>query len=90
MGWTTRNITELTEEVWYYLRGEEYSAQIDEFVRRIRNPGPSRACDFASALETDRAVAMINGLEMQADQPAKESKPLPALLRRLGFGGSNG
>ena len=35
-GWTVRYTTELTEEVWYYLRGEEYSAQIDYFVQSVR------------------------------------------------------
>ena len=31
-GWNVRYTTELTEPVWFYLRGEEYSAQIDHFV----------------------------------------------------------
>ena len=30
-GWTIRYTTDLTDEVWFYLRGEEYSAQIDYF-----------------------------------------------------------
>ena len=30
-----RYTTELTDEVWFYLRGEEYSAQLDAFVERI-------------------------------------------------------
>ena len=30
-GWNVRYTTELTEPVWFYLRGEEYSAQIDSF-----------------------------------------------------------
>ncbi len=36
-GWTVRYTTDLTEEVWYYLRGEEYSAQIDYFVQERRS-----------------------------------------------------
>ncbi len=28
-GWNVRYTTDLTEPVWFYLRGEEYSAQID-------------------------------------------------------------
>jgi hypothetical protein len=31
-----RYTTELTDEVWFYLRGEEYSAQIDYFVRHVQ------------------------------------------------------
>ena len=34
-GWTVRYTTDLTEEVWFYLRGEEYSAQIDYFVQSV-------------------------------------------------------
>ena len=38
-GWNVRYTTELTEPVWFYLRGEEYSAQIDAFVDAGRAPG---------------------------------------------------
>ena len=34
-GWNVRYGTELTEPVGFYLRGEEYSAQIDHFVERV-------------------------------------------------------
>ena len=34
-GWNVRYTTDLTEPVWFYLRGEEYSAQLDYFVRCI-------------------------------------------------------
>ena len=36
-GWNMRYTTELTEPVWFYVRGEEYSAQIDHFVQCIKN-----------------------------------------------------
>lgn len=65
-GWTTLNTTQLTPEVSYYLRGEEYSAQIDEFVRRIKGHTSELACDFRAALATDRVVAAINGGELVA------------------------
>jgi len=59
-GWTVRNTTELTEPVDFYLRGEEYSAQLDYFVRCIVD---KRADDnvnsFASALATDRVISML-------------------------------
>ena len=34
-GWNVRYTTELTDPVWFYLRGEEYSAQLDAFVQRV-------------------------------------------------------
>ncbi len=59
-GWTVKYTTELTEDRWFYLRGEEYSAQIDEFVGAIRaGEGAARENDFASATQTDKTMAMI-------------------------------
>jgi scyllo-inositol 2-dehydrogenase (NADP+) len=57
-GWTVRHITDLTPPVSFYLRGEEYSAQLEAFGRAIRNAEPQRN-DFASAAETDLTIAMI-------------------------------
>ncbi|WP_253950326.1 hypothetical protein [Methylibium sp. T29] len=58
-GWTVRYTTDLTEEVWYYLRGEEYSAQIDYFVQSIKQDRRDGQNSFRSALETDQIVEMI-------------------------------
>ena len=60
-GWTVRYTTELTKEVWYYLRGEEYSAQIDHFIRRIRGETSTLTSTFATANDADRVLAMIAG-----------------------------
>jgi predicted dehydrogenase len=58
-GWTVRYTTELTDEVWYYLRGEEYSAQVDHFVRAVEARAGDGTNSFRSALAADRIVAMI-------------------------------
>jgi len=58
-GWNLRYTTELTEEVSYYLRGEEYSAQIDHFVRCIVDRRSDNVSSFASAVEADKVVAMM-------------------------------
>ena len=58
-GWTVRYTTELSDEVWFYLRGEEYSAQIDYFVQSIETARLDGENSFASALQADRVVAMI-------------------------------
>lgn len=60
-GWNTRYTTDLTEEVWYYLRGEEYSAQINYFAQSIQGSRFDGENTFRSALQTDRIVAMILG-----------------------------
>lgn len=58
-GWTIRNITELTPQVDFYLRGEEYSAQLDAFADAIRAGMPASRNDFHSAAQTDRALSII-------------------------------
>ena len=59
-GWNVRYTTDLTEPVWFYVRGEEYSAQLDYFVRCIDE---KRAGDnvnsFANAIVTDKLMAMM-------------------------------
>jgi len=62
-GWSVRYTTDLTEEVWYYLRGEEYSAQIDHFVQCVQARRADGVNTFRSALDTDRVVAMIRAAE---------------------------
>jgi len=59
-GWSVRYTTELTDEVWYYLRGEEYSAQVDYFVRSIQQGRTNGTNSFRSALEADRVAALIS------------------------------
>lgn len=58
-GWTIRYITDLQKPVEYYLRGEEYSAQIDSFVQAIKAKKFDNENSFASAYDTDRVVDMI-------------------------------
>jgi scyllo-inositol 2-dehydrogenase (NADP+) len=58
-GWTIRYTTDLTDEVWYYLRGEEYSTQIDYFVTSVQENRLNGENTFRSALDADRVVEMI-------------------------------
>lgn len=57
-GWTVRYITELTDNVWFYLRGEEYSAQLDHFVGAVRDRVVGEN-SFASAAQTDKVISML-------------------------------
>jgi predicted dehydrogenase len=58
-GWNIKYVTDLTEEVSFYLRGEEYSAQIDYFIKAIQGIVPNNINHFESALLTDRAISLI-------------------------------
>jgi len=68
-GWNTRYITGLQKPVSFYLRGEEYSAQIEAFVEAIRTGNMAHENSFASAYETDRVVDLI----LRASRPATVS-----------------
>lgn len=58
-GWTVRYTTDLTEPVWYYLRGEEYSHQIDHFVQCVLGRQKTNVSPFSSALEADRVIEAV-------------------------------
>ena len=58
-GWTVRYITELTPEVDFYVRGEEYSSQLDTWLRRIANQARSGTADFADSSITDEVLHAI-------------------------------
>lgn len=58
-GWNVSYITELTEQVDFYLRGEEYSAQMDYFVKAVEGKVPNTINTFQSAWYTDNAIELI-------------------------------
>ncbi|MCX2740985.1 Gfo/Idh/MocA family protein [Pontibacter anaerobius] len=58
-GWNIRYVTDLTEAVDFYLRGEEYSAQVDYFIRAVKGEVPNIINTFESALLTDSIVGQI-------------------------------
>ena len=58
-GWNIKYVTELTPEVDFYLRGEEYSAQIDYFIKAIKGEVKNDINTFESALLTDKALKLI-------------------------------
>ena len=58
-GWNVRYTTDLTEPVWFYVRGEEYSAQLDYFVRCIEEKRTENVNSFASAVATDEVMATM-------------------------------
>jgi predicted dehydrogenase len=57
-GWNVRYTTELTKPVWFYVRGEEYSAQVDHFAQCIKtNTAPIST--FRSATDTSLVATMM-------------------------------
>lgn len=58
-GWNVHYTTELTEPVDFYVRGEEYSAQLDAWVGRIAGEQPDGVGDFEDAAITDQVLSAI-------------------------------
>jgi predicted dehydrogenase len=58
-GWTIKYVTDLTKEVDFYLRGEEYSSQLDYFVDSIINGTSGGTNTFEQALYTDKVIEML-------------------------------
>jgi predicted dehydrogenase len=82
-GWTVRYTTDLTKEVWFYLRGEEYSAQIDYFVQSVKQRRIDGENSFRSALQADRVVSMIlaegNAGVVSAGAPQGQRAPVSTM-----------
>jgi hypothetical protein len=91
-GWNVRYTTELTEPVGFYLRGEEYTAQIDHFVARVAARGIDGENTFESAAATDRIIAMLiadarkgpsTTDDREAPEPKRARRPRRLRLPRL-------
>jgi predicted dehydrogenase len=81
-GWNVRYTTALTEPVWFYLRGEEYSAQLDYFVRHIEEKNATdNVNSFESAIMTDNVIAMMIA---DAERPPQltSGDDLPATFKK--------
>jgi len=59
VGWNVRYGTELMRPVDFYVRGEEYSAQLDDFLQRVDERRTAGSNDFQSAAVTDKVMAMM-------------------------------
>jgi len=58
-GWTIKDITTLSTPVDFYLRGEEYSAQIDYFVQCIKAGQLNNKSSFETASQTDEVISLL-------------------------------
>jgi len=58
-GWTIKDLTSLTENVNFYLRGEEYSSQVDHFINAIKTKNTITKSSFESALVTDEVINLL-------------------------------
>lgn len=58
-GWTIKYITDYAIPVSYYLRGEEYSAQVDYFIDNVASNRQGNINTFEQGLYTDEVIDLI-------------------------------
>ncbi len=58
-GWNIKYITDIEKGVDFYLRGEEYSSQIDYFINALKDNRLENRNSFYSALKTDKIINLI-------------------------------
>ncbi|MCY1719094.1 Gfo/Idh/MocA family oxidoreductase [Prolixibacteraceae bacterium Z1-6] len=58
-GWSIKYITDLALPIDFYLRGEEYSAQIDYFIDNVEKGKQGDINTFEQALYTDKVIEML-------------------------------
>jgi len=58
-GWNTRYITDIAESVRIYVRGNEFTRQLDYFVDCLLKKQPAERSDFEEAFKTDVLMEKI-------------------------------
>jgi predicted dehydrogenase len=85
-GWNVRYTTDLTQPVEFYIRGEEYSAQLETFRDRIAGKSEEPVNSFADAAATDAAIDMIKAAAAgspERPQPVAANTNRGGLLSRV-------
>jgi len=85
-GWNVRYTTSLTKPVEFYVRGEEYSAQLEHFRDRIEGDTTEDVNSFADAAMTDAAIQLIRQAANRSDTPIQlqsDSRDKRGVLARV-------
>jgi len=91
-GWNVRYTTELTHPVWFYVRGEEYSAQIDHFVQCIKT-GATPISNFRTASDASLVAKKMRedagkprtAIEQQSTSEGELAESIPKSRRSKSF-----
>jgi len=59
-GWNTRYITDFARSVRFYLRGNEFTSQLDYFIDCIEGKQSENVASFAEGLKTDIVMEEIS------------------------------
>lgn len=74
-GWNVRYGTDMTPAPVFYVRGEEYSQQLEDFVRRVAERDLDGVSTFGTALATDRVIAAIRAADGDPHRPVVLAAP---------------
>ncbi len=58
-GWNQKYVTDFVEPVRFYVRGFEFTRQLDYFIDCIKNNRPASLCSFKDGYETDMLIDRI-------------------------------
>lgn len=58
-GWNSKYITDFQKPVDFYLRGEEYSSQVDYFIHHVHEKNTENINSFENALWTDQVIELL-------------------------------
>jgi predicted dehydrogenase len=58
-GWNTRHITDFSENVRFYVRGNEFTRQLEFFVDSVKNGRVENISSFNEAIKTDVVIEKI-------------------------------
>ncbi len=67
-GWNVKSIIDFVRPINFYLRGEEYSLQLDYFIKSIQGLVPNIINTFESALQTDLVISQIKKYQKQNNE----------------------
>ncbi len=59
-GWNTRHITDFAKPVRFYVRGNEFTRQLDYFVECVENGRQNNICNFYDGFVTDTVIEEIS------------------------------
>lgn len=55
-GWSVRYLTDQSQPVRFYVRGNEFTNQLDYFISRVSKRDPENISSFAHAVQTDKII----------------------------------
>jgi predicted dehydrogenase len=77
-GWNTRYITDFSDNVRFYVRGNEFTRQLDYFIDCIENRSAENRSNFSEAFKTDmimqQIIANANGSTQRQQQDSIQTQ----------------